>query len=459
MPWHLSAGGNLASAHFSLPCKRSQQAQLSASGAGRALGPSRWAVLGGVVRLPHSVRCPCLPASPGTVWGARQASRGARGGELCGRAATACSAAAIAAVLWGRGLGAAAGRAGHPATSALPVQADAVVCSPPAALGALQPAASACRIDWLPPPRPSSRRRRLLPLAAPPTAQAAAPPHPAEAPATGWSSRTATLDQQDSERHPLVPPSRDVQLRQRSGAAAGADPPGAAAEPEQPERPGSRSSSAPSSARAPGRQPYLPFGADPPESSGSGSGSLWRLAAGIIGVGGPAAAKRQEDAYQRRQAAKKCTTSEEVELTADSKGPRVVPVVVELEGGGYVPEHPAAAGGQRRVAFETTVELDTGGTAPLRTGAAGLRGGQCPLLRAVPRRCLPAGARCGTCMQLRPSAGCPAGLAPPLVALLYSQSCTPTVPQSRPTTAAHLCGEWGAWTGTLPLLGTLPGAS
>lgn len=35
-----------------------------------------------------------------------------------------------------------------------------------------------------------------------------------------------------------------------------------------------------------------------------------------------------------------------------------------------MPEHPAAAGGQRRVAFETTVELDTGGTAPLRTESA-----------------------------------------------------------------------------------------
>lgn len=63
------------------------------------------------------------------------------------------------------------GGPGTPPPARLPVQADAVACSPPAALEALQPAGSACWIDRLPPPRPSSwRRRRLLPLAAPPTA-------------------------------------------------------------------------------------------------------------------------------------------------------------------------------------------------------------------------------------------------------------------------------------------------
>lgn len=301
-------------------------------------------------------------------------------------------------------------------------------------------------------PRRSPRFANRIPTAGP----------LAEAPATGWTLWPATLDQQDGERHPLVPPSRDVQLRQRSGAAAGVEPPSSAAEPEQPDRPGSRGGSAPSTARAPGRQPHLPFAAEPPESSGSGS--LWRLAAGIIGVGAPPAAKRQEEPYQRRQAAKKRTTSEEVELTADGKGARIVPVVVELEGGGFVPEHPAAAGGQRRVAFETTVELDTGGTVPLRTG--GEWGKICGTLpaacckRAVWAQWMRTA--CGRVasytrhMQLH----CVPHLAAHFCLLPYSSDaiashlalnerlpphCCPL--QSRPTTAARLCGEWGAWTG------------
>lgn len=189
-----------------------------------------------------------------------------------------------------------------------------------------------------------------------------------------------------------MPPSRDAQLRQRSGGASSAgDPPGAAAEPEAGERPGSRGGSAPSSAKAPGRQPYLPFAVEAPELGPSGSGGLQqglrRLAAGIISRGSSSSAKRDEDAYQRRQAAKKHTASEEAEAEArplvtgrasngssSTSAPRLVPVVVELEsgyGGGAPGQQEAQlpAHGQRRVAFETTVELDTGGTAPLRSGA------------------------------------------------------------------------------------------
>lgn len=248
-----------------------------------------------------------------------------------------------------------------------------------------------------------------------------------------------------------MPPSRDAQLRQRSGSATAAgDPPGAAADPEPGERPGSRGGSAPNSAKAPGRQPYLPFAVEAPELGPSGSGlqqGLRRLAAGLI-PRGSSAAKRDEDAYQRRQAAKKHTASEEAEAlplvpgrasasngSSGTSAPRLVPVVVELEGGGYggappglqQAQHPAQS--QRRVAFETTVELDTGGTAPLRSGVDGV-----PVSRVVTLPgCLPGCWRKGSCggHATQPHQIPGVGL------------------QSQPTSAAPLCVESAAWQGAV----------
>lgn len=194
-----------------------------------------------------------------------------------------------------------------------------------------------------------------------------------------------------------MPPHPQRQLRQR--AAAAADPPS-----EEADGASSAGASRSGSARAnPGRQPYLPFSleaparapspVEPPAPAGSGlQQGLRRLAAGLIAGGASARAKKEEDADYAYRQAKKLTADEEAALDAPSSSsggssaPRLVPVLIEPQGGpppsalpGANGFAPLAAGEEeqrpRRVAFETTVADDEGGTAPLRTESANERSG------------------------------------------------------------------------------------
>lgn len=199
-----------------------------------------------------------------------------------------------------------------------------------------------------------------------------------------------------------MPPSRDQTLRQRApaAAAAAADPAAAGASSE----PGSEAGSAgaPRGPRAPGRQPYLPLSVEggaaalsgrtspsldalaPTASSGLQQG-LRRLTA-AIGIGPLEPAKRDDDLEAPAKARAKAKRSESAELPPSSSagqtsGPRQVPVLVEPDphlAGGANGSAPApgssgsAAGSQapRRVAFETTVADDGGGSHPLRSESA-----------------------------------------------------------------------------------------
>lgn len=197
-----------------------------------------------------------------------------------------------------------------------------------------------------------------------------------------------------------MPPSRN--LRQRAPVAADPAAAGAGSEPAAE----ASSSSGPRGPRAPGRQPYLPLSVEggssaaldalaPTASSGLQQGL--RSLAAAIGIGPSEPAKRDDDLEANgRGRASKVKRSESAELPPSSSagqassggGPRLVPVLVERDprldgssaangsgplgpssgGGGAAGTHPS--GTPRRVAFETTVADDDGGSQPLRSESA-----------------------------------------------------------------------------------------